>query len=131
MRYGHDSAEVGYYGYLDLFIRISRMMPIGGSMMSAEIGRGRRKPSRRRLSSGARRRKQNARRTRSGAKKKKAKRLDEEARRIEQDVLRRSEKVARKENKVKRYFVGKRKQSADRTTSRRSNRRNFASMKKR
>jgi hypothetical protein len=46
-------------------------------------------------------------------------------------VLRRSEKVARKENEVKRYFVGKRKQSADRTTSRRSNRRNFASMKKR
>jgi hypothetical protein len=71
MRYGHDSAEVGYYGYLDLFIRISRMMPIGGSTMSAEIGRGRRKPSRRRSSSGAWKRKKNARRTRSGAKKKK------------------------------------------------------------
>jgi hypothetical protein len=71
MHYGHDSAEVGYYGYLDLFIHISRMMPIGRSMMSAEIGRGRRKPSRRRSSSGARKRKQNARRMRSGAKKKK------------------------------------------------------------
>jgi hypothetical protein len=71
MRYGHNSAEVGYYGYLDLFIHISRMMPIGGSKMSAEIGRGRRKPSRRRSSSGAWKRKKNARRTRSGAKKKK------------------------------------------------------------
>ncbi|KAJ8585627.1 hypothetical protein M405DRAFT_400990 [Rhizopogon salebrosus TDB-379] len=65
MRYSHDSAEVGYYGYLNLFIRISRMMLIGGSMMSAEVGRGRRKPSRRRSSSGARRRKQNARRSRN------------------------------------------------------------------